>query len=74
MKSWGNGTYLPTVLDNLTKHAKIAYKPNPELPNFTARTSQALQDIWNGKPAQRAMDEAAEEINANMTKAGWRKG
>jgi hypothetical protein len=73
MKSWGSGTYLPTVLDNLTKYAKIAYRPNPELPAFNVRTSQALQEIWNGQPAQKAMDAAAEDINANMTKAGWRK-
>ena len=73
MKSWGSGTYLPTVLDNLTKYAKIAYRPNPELPAFTVRTSQALQEIWNGQPAQKVMDAAAEDINANMTKAGWRK-
>ena len=33
--AWGSGTYLPTVLDNLNKHAKIAYRPNPELPKFT---------------------------------------
>jgi hypothetical protein len=73
MAAWGGGTYLQTVLDSLSKYAKIAYIPNPELPNFTARTSQALQEIWNGKPAKQILDEAAADINANMTKAGWRK-
>jgi ABC-type glycerol-3-phosphate transport system substrate-binding protein len=72
MGAWGGGTYLPTVLDNLGKYVKMAYTPNPELPNFTARTSQALQEIWTGKPAKEVLEVAAEDINANMTKAGWR--
>src|SRR5205085_11619207 len=73
MKAWGSETYLPTVLDNLTKYAKIAYKPNPELLKFAARQSQAIQDIWSGKPAQHALAEAAGVSNSIMTKASWRR-
>jgi multiple sugar transport system substrate-binding protein len=73
MGTWGGGTYLSTVLDNLNKNVKMAFTPNPEYPNYVTRTSQALQEIWNGQPAQKVMDAAAEDINANLTKAGWRK-
>jgi multiple sugar transport system substrate-binding protein len=70
MGNWGNGTYLPTVVDNLSKYAHEGWTPEPENVFLTTRWDQALQDIWSGEPAQSALDKAKAEIDAHMKDAG----
>jgi multiple sugar transport system substrate-binding protein len=70
MKSWANGTYLPTVLDNLNKYATLGWPPEPEQPFVATRWDQALQDIWSGSDARSALDSAKQEIDAHMKEVG----
>ncbi len=48
MAGWGNGTYLPAVLDNLNKYATLGWPPEPEQTFVGTRWDQALQEIWSG--------------------------
>lgn len=73
MKSWGNGTYLPTVLDNLDKYATLGWPPEPEQTFVGTRWDQALQEIWSGSKAQDALDAAKKDIDAHMKEVGLLK-
>ena len=73
MKTWGNGTYLPTVLDNLGKYASLAFPPEPEETFVTTRWDQALQEIWSGSNAKQALDSAKADVDAHMKEVGLLK-
>jgi multiple sugar transport system substrate-binding protein len=73
MKAWANGTYLPTVLDNLGKYASPGFPPEPEETFVTTRWDQALQEIWSGSNAKQALDSAKADIDAHMKEAGLLK-
>jgi hypothetical protein len=70
MKTWGNGTYLPAVLDNLNKYATLGWPPEPEQTFVGTRWDQALQEIWSGSDAQSALDSAKQDIDAHMKEVG----
>jgi multiple sugar transport system substrate-binding protein len=70
MQTWANGTYLPTVLDNLGKYASLGFPPEPEETFVTTRWNQALQEIWSGTNAKNALDSAKAEIDAHMKEVG----
>ncbi|MFN8521564.1 MAG: sugar ABC transporter substrate-binding protein [Chloroflexota bacterium] len=73
LKSWGNGTYLPVVLDNLNKNASMNWPGQPEGPFVGTRWDQALQEIWGGADAKQALTSAKEDIDGQMKKAGLLK-
>jgi multiple sugar transport system substrate-binding protein len=73
MKSWANGTYLPTVLENLGKYAAPAWPPEPEETFADARWDQAMQEIWAGTSAKQALDSAKQDIDAHMKEVGLLK-
>jgi multiple sugar transport system substrate-binding protein len=70
MKSWGNGTYLPAVLDNLGKYASPGWPPEPEQTFVGTRWDQALQEIWSGSNAKESLTSAKADIDAHMKDAG----
>jgi multiple sugar transport system substrate-binding protein len=70
MKTWANGTYLPTVLDNLGKYASPGFPPEPEETFVTTRWDQALQEIWSGSDAKPALDAAKTDVDAHMKEVG----
>jgi multiple sugar transport system substrate-binding protein len=70
MSSWGNGTYLPAVLDNLNKYATLGWPPEPEQTFVGTRWDQALQDIWSGNDAQSSLDSAKQDIDDHMKDVG----
>ncbi|MGI9147276.1 MAG: extracellular solute-binding protein [Chloroflexota bacterium] len=73
MKSWGNGTYLPAVLDNLGKYASPGWPPEPEQTFVGTRWDQALQEIWSGTDAKEALNGAKDDIDAHMKDVGLLK-
>jgi multiple sugar transport system substrate-binding protein len=73
MKSWGNGTYLPAVLDNLGKYASPGWPPEPEQTFVGTRWDQALQEIWSGTSGKEALDGAKADIDAHMKDVGLLK-
>lgn len=73
MQSWANGTYLPAVLDNLSKYATLGWPPEPEQTFVGTRWDQALQEIWSGSKAQAALDGAKKDIDAHMKEVGLLK-
>ncbi len=73
MKSWANGTYLPGVLDNLSKYATLGWPPEPEQTFVGTRWDQALQEIWSGNDAKGALDGAKDDIDAHMKDVGLLK-
>jgi multiple sugar transport system substrate-binding protein len=70
MKGWGNGTYLPAVLDNLGKYAAPGWPPEPEQTFVGTRWDQALQEIWSGSDAKGALDSAKKDIDDHMKEVG----
>jgi multiple sugar transport system substrate-binding protein len=74
MGNWANGEYLPTVLDNLDKYARIAWPPQPENTFVATRLDQALQEIWGGTDAQTALDNAKNDVDAHMKELGLIQG
>ena len=74
MGSWANGTYLPTVLDNLDKYATLGWPPEPEQTFVSTRWDQSLQEIWAGDDAQTALDKAKADIDAHMQDLGLISG
>jgi multiple sugar transport system substrate-binding protein len=70
MKSWGNGTYLPAVLDNLGKYASPGWPPEPEQTFVGTRWDQALQEIWSGSDAKEALNSAKDDVDAHMKDVG----
>jgi multiple sugar transport system substrate-binding protein len=70
MASWGNGTYLSSVLDNLNKYATLGWPPEPEQTFVGTRWDQALQDIWSGNDAQQSLDSAKQDIDDHMKDVG----
>lgn len=74
MGSWANGTYLPTVLENLDKYARVAWAPQPENTFLATRWDQALQEIWAGDDAQTALDNAKADVDAHMKELGLIQG
>jgi multiple sugar transport system substrate-binding protein len=70
MKAWGNGTYLPTVLDNLGKYATPGWPPEPEQTFVGTRWDQALQEIWSGSDAKSALGSAKDDIDSHMKEVG----
>jgi multiple sugar transport system substrate-binding protein len=70
MASWGNGTYLPSVLDNLNKYATLGWPPEPEQTFVGTRRDQALQEIWAGGDAATALGAAKDDIDAHMKDVG----
>jgi multiple sugar transport system substrate-binding protein len=70
MGDWANGTYLPVVLENLNGFAALGWPPQPEGTFVELRWVQALQEIWDGQPAQASLDKAKEEIDAHMQELG----
>jgi len=73
MKSWGNGTYLPAVLDNLGKYAAPGWPPEPEQTFVGTRWDQALQEVWSGSDAKGALNSAKDDIDAHMKDVGLLK-
>jgi multiple sugar transport system substrate-binding protein len=73
MKAWGNGTYLPAVLDNLGKYASPGWPPEPEQTFVGTRWDQALQEIWSGTSGKEALDGAKADIDAHMKDVGLLK-
>lgn len=73
MGAWGNGTYLPTVQDNLSKYAISGWPPEPEFTYLQVRWNQALQEIWGGSNAQQSLDSAKADIDNHNKQAGLLK-
>jgi multiple sugar transport system substrate-binding protein len=71
MGSWGQGTYLPTVVETYDKYLRILSTPHPQGDEVSTRRDDALQEIWSGsKTAQQALDDAAADIDEIMERAG----
>ncbi|MFT4039191.1 MAG: extracellular solute-binding protein [Thermomicrobiales bacterium] len=70
MGSWANGTYLPVVLENLDKYARVAWPAQPETTFLTTAWDQALQEIWAGGDAKQALDNAKNNVDAHMKDLG----
>jgi multiple sugar transport system substrate-binding protein len=70
MGSWANGTYLPVVLENLDKYAKVAWPAQPESTFLSTAWDQALQEIWAGGDAKAALDNAKNNVDAHMKDLG----
>jgi ABC-type glycerol-3-phosphate transport system substrate-binding protein len=73
MGTWGHGEYLKTVQENV-KYAKIAWLPQPQRTALGDIWGRALHDIWSQKKsAAQAMDDAKQEVDKVMKRAGLAK-
>jgi multiple sugar transport system substrate-binding protein len=71
--SWGNGTYVKTVQENL-KTARVAWVPQPERARLADIWARALHEIYFKRlSAQDALKRADDEINKVLTEVGLRK-
>jgi ABC-type glycerol-3-phosphate transport system substrate-binding protein len=71
--SWGNGTYVKTVQENL-KTARVAWVPQPERARLADIWARALHEIYFKRlSAQDALKRADDEINKILTEVGLRK-
>ncbi len=68
LNQWGN--YRQIVDDNLQNHVQVCWTPQPEITAVGDRWARALQEIWSGVDAQKALDRAAADINQIVEKAG----
>lgn len=67
VNQWGN--YRQIVEENLQNHVQVCWTPQPEIPAVGDRWARALQEIWSGKDAQKALDAAAEDIRRTVARA-----
>ncbi len=75
MGKWGQGTYLPTVVEVYDKYLRMLSTPHPQGDEVSTRLDDALQEIWSGsKTAKQALDDAARDIDEIMRKAGIKPG
>jgi multiple sugar transport system substrate-binding protein len=61
--------YREAVNANLNSYAGIQWTPQREFIAVGDRWARALQDIWGGEDAQKALDQAAKEIDLLMNNA-----
>jgi multiple sugar transport system substrate-binding protein len=70
MGEWGQGTYLPTVVENF-QYASRWETIQTQGSAVGERLCVAMHEMWGEeRDAQEALDEAAEDINEIMRKAG----
>jgi multiple sugar transport system substrate-binding protein len=67
---WDNGNWRNVVDGNLSKYAKIRWTPEPEVSTMGTRWAQGLVDVYEGQNASVAMNNAANDINRLMARAG----
>lgn len=65
---WGN--YRDIVRQNLQEYAQICWTPQPEITAVGDRWARALQEMWSGVGAKKALNRAAKDIDRIITKAG----
>lgn len=71
MGKWGQGTYLPTVNENVSKYAGLWYTAHRQTSQTGERLVRAMHEIWTGeKDAKTALDEAAADNDEIMRKGG----
>ncbi|MEN6311994.1 MAG: sugar ABC transporter substrate-binding protein [Acidobacteriota bacterium] len=61
--------YREVVDENLNKNAAIQWTPQTEFIAVGDRWALAIQEIWSGKDAQKALDEAAADIDRSIANA-----
>jgi len=64
--------YREVVEENLDRHAAIQWTPQREFIAVGDRWAKAIQEIWGGRDAQKALDGAAEEID-NLVANAYKK-
>lgn len=70
---WDNGNWRKVVTDMLEKYAAWYPTPQTELVAVWDRWIQAYHEIYAGKDAQQAMDEAARDIEQILIRAGLKR-
>lgn len=70
MGKWGQGTYLPTVNENVAKYAKLWYTPHRQQAQTNEVLVKAMHAIWLGGDAKQALDAAAASNDEIIRKAG----
>jgi multiple sugar transport system substrate-binding protein len=71
MGKWGNGTFVPTFLDNVSKYARLGWPPQSVVTTAGVRIDVAMQETWSGeKTAKKAFDDAAALLADDCKKAG----
>jgi ABC-type glycerol-3-phosphate transport system substrate-binding protein len=71
--SWGGGTWLTAVRNNLEKNVRMQLTPEPDLTQVCTVWMGANQKIYSGTPVKEALTTAAKQINDIMDKDGLRK-
>ncbi len=61
---WGvEETPYREVVNEMRENARVRWTPLPKTPRIGDRWSQALQQIFTGKPVEEALDQAADDIS-----------
>jgi len=63
---WGMGTYREAVGETMDKYAEILQSPHAEGQYVGDRWAEALHAIYDGTPAQAALDEAAADVDEHL--------
>lgn len=70
MGKWGQGTYLPTVNENVSKYAGLWYTAHRATAQTNERWAKAMHKVWEGADAQTEFDAVAVDNNESLRKAG----
>jgi ABC-type glycerol-3-phosphate transport system substrate-binding protein len=73
--AWGQGTYLPTVSENMAKYAARRTTITPQYYPIFERWMLGISEAWVGeKSVQQALDDAAADVEETLRNLGFRPG